>query len=283
MRLLVTGGAGRLGYIVSRMLMEKGFTISVFDLPQVNWSHVDNLESVEKIKGDITDPQSVEKSCENIDAVVHLAALLPPRSEKALALTMKVNVTGTENILNSVNSEVPILLASSISTYGVTALNQPPIREGSPQKAHNNYSKSKIEAESKVTEVSNPSSILRIAPISVADLVELPDVIPYRADQRVEFVLVEDVAVAIVNSLETCEGKEVYNIAGGQSWQMKGDEYIKRFYDALGVEVDPVFSEEYMAVDWYDTKKSKHLGYQRTSFNRLEKKLEALGEEMGLR
>jgi UDP-glucose 4-epimerase len=282
-RLLVTGGAGRLGYIVSRMLMEKGFKISVFDLPQVNWSHVDTLESVEKIKGDITDPQSVEKSCENIDAVVHLAALLPPISEKDLALTMKVNVTGTENILNSVNSKVPILLASSISTYGVTALDPPPIREGSPQKAHNNYSKSKIEAESKITEASNPSSILRIAPISVADLVELPDVIPYRADQRVEFVLVEDAAVAIVNSLETCEGKEVYNIAGGQSWQMKGDEYIKRFYDALGVDVDPVFSEEYTAVDWYDTEKSKHLGYQRTSFNRLEKKLEALSEEMGLR
>ena len=283
MRVLVTGGAGRLGFIVSKMLMEKGFKVSVFDLSQVQWSHVDRLESVEKIKGDITEPQSVEKSCDNIDAVVHLAALLPPRSEKDLALTMKVNVTGIENILNSVNSEVPIVLASSISTYGITALDPPPINEGSPQKAHNNYSKSKIEAEKKVIGSDNPSSILRIAPISVADLVELPDVIPYRADQRVEFVLVEDAAVAIVNSLETCEGKEIYNIAGGQSWQMTGEEYINRFYGSLGVEVDPVFSEEYTAVDWYDTKNGKHLGYQRTSFNRLEKKLEALGEEMGLR
>jgi nucleoside-diphosphate-sugar epimerase len=269
--------------MVSKMLDEKGYRVRVFDLPQVSWSHIDDIGGLEKFKGDITDPRSVLKSCENIDTVVHLAALLPPRSEGNLELTMKVNVTGTENILKSINSDAAIVLASSISTYGITAQDQPPIKESAPQRAHNNYSKSKIEAETKVKETENPSSILRVAPISVVDLVELPDVIPYRADQRVEFILVEDAAVAIVNGLEACDGKEEYNIAGGQSWQMKGDEYIKRFYDALGVDVEPVFSEEYTAVDWYDTEKGKHLGYQRTSFNKLEKKLEALGEELGLR
>lgn len=282
MRVLVTGGAGRLGFIVSSMLVEKGFDVSVFDLPQIQWSHVDAIKAI-KVTGDITDPQSVQRACVNIDAVVHLAALLPPRSENDLALTMKVNVNGTENILNCIASEVPVVLASSISTYGITAYDRHPIKESTTQRAHNNYSKTKIEAEKMVKETSNPSCILRIAPISVADLVELPDVIPYRADQRVEFVLVEDAAVAIVNSLESCEGKEVYNIAGGQSWQMTGHEYIDRFYEALGVEVEPIFSEEYTAIDWYDTGKGKYLGYQKTSFNKLEKKLEALGEEMGLR
>lgn len=283
MRILVTGGAGRLGYIVTKLFLEKGYKVRAFDLPQVNWSHVESLESIETFKGDITDPKSVEKSCENIDAVVHLAALLPPRSEVNHDLTIKVNVTGTENILKGTNSEVSIVLASTISTYGITAHVQPPVKESSTQKAHNNYSESKIAAEKLVKETDNPSRILRIAPISVSDLVELPDVIPYRADQRVEFVFVEDAAIAIVSSLEACNDKEVYNIAGGQSWQMTGEEYINRFYSALGVEVEPNFSQEYTAVDWYDTERSKKLGYQRTSFNKLEKKLEALSQELGLR
>ena len=75
----------------------------------------------------------------------------------------------------------------------------------------------------------------------------------------------------------------VYNIAGGSSWQMTGEEYLTRFYGALGVEVEPNYPEEYTDVDWYDTSKGQHLGYQRTSFNKFEERLIAIGEELGLR
>ena len=43
MKVLVTGGAGRLGYCVSKQLVEKGHSVRVFDLPQVEWSHVEAL------------------------------------------------------------------------------------------------------------------------------------------------------------------------------------------------------------------------------------------------
>jgi nucleoside-diphosphate-sugar epimerase len=282
MRILVTGGAGRLGHDVSRQLVESGYKVRVFDLPHVDWGHVERI-GAEAFRGDITDEVSVVAACEDVDAVVHLAALLPPRSESSHELTMKVNVQGTENILNGIKRETPIILTSSISTYGITADARPPIKETYCQSTHNSYSESKIRAEKLVLDTGNPTSILRIAPISVADLVELPDIIPYRGDQRVEFIFVDDAAVAIVSGLDSCDDREVYNIAGGKSWQMTGTEYIDRFYAALGVEVEPVFSEEYTAVDWYDTEKGEKLDYQGTSFNQLEKKLEVLGEEMGLR
>ena len=282
MRILVTGGAGRLGYSVSKQLVENGYTVRVFDLPHVDWIHVEQL-GVEVFRGDIMDQGNVLGACENVEAVVHLAALLPPRSESSHELTMKVNVNGTENILNSITGDTPIILTSSISTYGITVEAQSPIKETAPQKAHNSYSDSKINAEKIVVDAGNPTSILRIAPISVADLVELPDIIPYRGDQRVEFVFVDDAACAIVNSLGACDDREVYNIAGGKSWQLTGREYIDRFYAALGVEVEPEFSEEYTAVDWYNTDKSAPLGYQRTSFNQLERNLEVIGKELGLR
>jgi UDP-glucose 4-epimerase len=283
MTILVTGGAGRLGYWTASKLTEAGHRVKVFDLPNVNWSHVESLPDTTTHMGDITDPESVEEACRNAEAVVHLAAVLPPLSEANRELTQRVNVQGTLNILEASPPETPIVFASSISTYGVTHNETPPIRETHPQIPHNNYSESKIMGEKAVIESGHPYTVLRLAPISVVDLLELPDEVAYRADQRVEFIVVEDAAQAIVKSLDERPEDAVYNVAGGPSWQMKGEEYLTRFYEALGVEVEPNYPPSYTAVDWYDTSRSRHLGYQRTSFNMLEERLMALGEEMGLR
>jgi nucleoside-diphosphate-sugar epimerase len=286
MRLLVTGGAGRLGSEVTKLAASRGHSVVAFDLPQVYWGSVDGIEGIEKLPGDITDAGVVGEAVESVDGVVHLAGLLPPRSEADRGLTMRVNVDGTRNIVEGLKDRpgIQLVFASTISTYGITADEEPPIREDHAQRAHNNYSESKMEAERIIKDSGVLHTILRIAPISVADLVELPDVIPYRADQRVEFVYVEDAARAILSSLEDPAARgEVLNIAGGRSWQMTGREYVEGFYSALGVEVEPVFSEDYTAVDWYDTSRSLFLGYQRLSFNGLQERLRVLGEQLGLR
>jgi len=283
MTTLLTGGAGRLGYWTAHQLTKTGRRVKVYDLPDVNWSHIESLPGTSIYKGDITDPESVEKACRGIEAVVHLAAVLPPVSEASRELTQRVNVQGTLNILEASHPDVPIVFASSISTYGVTHQETPPIKETHPQKAHNNYSESKIMAEEAVLASGRPYTILRLAPISVADVLELPDEIAYRADQRVEFILVENAAQAIVGCLDEWPVEAVYNVAGGPSWQMRGEDYLTRFYGALGVEVEPVYPKSYTAVDWYDTSRSRHLSYQRTSFNMFEDRLVALGEELGLR
>lgn len=283
MTILVTGGAGRLGYWAATQLTETGYNVRAFDLPTVNWSHIEPLLHTTIHKGDITDSESVEKACRGAETVIHLAAMLPPTSEASRDLTQKVNVQGTLNVLEASPPETPIVFASSISTYGVTHHETPPIKETHPQKPHNNYAESKIMAESAVKKSDHPYTILRLAPISVADVLELPDEVAYRAEQRVEFILVEDAARAIAGCLDEGPVDRVYNIAGGPTWQMRGEEYLTRFYGALGVEVEPVYPTRYTAVDWYDTSRSRHLGYQRISFNMFEEKLKALGEELGLR
>jgi UDP-glucose 4-epimerase len=283
MTIILTGGAGRLGFLTAKQLTERGHRVKAFDLPHVNWSHLEALPGTTIYRGDITDPESVEKACRGAEAVVHLAAVLPPVSEASRELTQRVNVQGTLNILEASPPGAPIVFASSISTYGVTHQETPPIKETHPQKSHNNYSESKIMAEEAILASGRPYTILRLAPISVADVLELPDEIAYRADQRVEFILVEDAAQAIVGCLEEGPVEAVYNVAGGPSWQMRGEEYLTRFYGALGVDVEPFYPESYTAVDWYETSRSRHLGYQRTSFNMFEDRLVALGEELGLR
>ena len=285
-KLLVTGGAGRLGSEVVKLAAEKGHAVVAFDLPKARWKAVSGVSGVEIFKGDITNAESVEEACRGVDSVIHLAAILPPVSERDRALTMRVNVGGTCNLVEALDEGpgVPMVFASSVSTYGITAGEEPPIREDHPQRAHNAYSESKIDAERLIRGSGIPHVILRIAPIAVADIVELPDVIPYRGDQRVEFVYVEDAAHALLSSLEIPEARgQTLNVAGGASWQMTGAEYIERFYGALGVGVEPNFSEEYTGADWYDTGLGRFLGYQRLNFNGLLERLRALGEGLGLR
>jgi len=281
--ILVTGGAGRLGYEVTKLLIEEGEKVRVFDLQTVNWAPLEALNGVDLFKGDVTDLEQVSCACEGVDAVIHLAAILPPKSEEEENLTLRVNVEGTRNLLKTSKRGIPMVFASSISVYGVTASEKQLIDEQHLLAAHDNYSRSKILGETAVAESGTPYTILRIAPITIADLVELPSTIPYHGEQRVEFIFVEDATHAIVAALNVVEEKETFNIAGGESWRMLGREYIDRFYAALGAEVDPKFSDVYTAVDWYDTRKSKRLGYQRTTFEQLVERLKELGKEYGLR
>lgn len=257
-----------------------------FDLPNAPWGTIESNDGIEIIQGDVTEPKTVREACQGADVIIHLAALLPPRSEADKALTMRVNVEGTHNLIIVLKnrSVAPLIFTSSVSTYGITAMEDPPVDERHIQQKHNHYSESKIEAERLIRSSGIPYVIFRIAPISVADLVELPEIIPYRRDQRVEFVYVVDAAQAIFEATRnpSALGK-IFNIAGGPSWQMTGDEYIREFYDALGVNVSPVFSEEYTALDWYDTSRSRFLGYQRITFNGFLERLRVLGVQLGLR
>ena len=273
MKYLVTGGAGRLGSRLVQELSHRGLIVKAFDLPNANWDSIKNLYNVELIKGNLLDLESLSRCSDDVDVIFHLAAFLPPNSEVNKDLTFKVNVDGTRNIVNIANANALVVFASSISIYGITANDSPPIDETRPQQSHNCYSASKILAEQVVRTSGKSHVILRIAPIAVADLLELPDVIPYRADQRVELIYVDDVAHALFkSSLSPKAINKSLNVAGGSSWQMTGIEYIKEFYKAIGMEVEPVFSEEYTAVDWYDTSQSEFFGYQRTSFNNFSHK-----------
>lgn len=282
MKYLVTGGAGRLGTAISKLLITAGEEVRAFDLPGVSWDANSLINGVDIYKGDVTDAEVILDAVQGVDVIIHLAALLPPNSEANKEWTFNVNVDGTKNLVKASKTQL-IIFASSISTYGITHSEQPPLKEGYPQQGHNNYSESKIEAERLIMASGVPYIILRVAPIAVADLLELPDVVPYRADQRVEFIDYEDAALSFYQASLRSEAKmKTMNVAGGISWQMTGSEFIDGFYGALGLEVEPTYSEEYTAVDWYDTSRSLFLGYQRTSFNEFQRKLGSVAEELGL-
>ena len=99
---LITGGAGSVGRQLAAMLLADGIPVRIFDLPFMDFNGLEGEKNVEIVKGDITDSAAVTKAVDGVKGVLHLAAILPPNSEKDRDFTFKVNVEGTNNILKSV-------------------------------------------------------------------------------------------------------------------------------------------------------------------------------------
>ena len=92
---LITGGAGSVGRILAARLRQEGRPVRVFDLPMMNYAGLEGVDGIEVIKGDITDADTVRHAVDGVAAVIHLAAILPPASERDRAKTFAANVDGT--------------------------------------------------------------------------------------------------------------------------------------------------------------------------------------------
>ena len=269
---LVTGGVGSLGRCVAQRLCKEGYTVRVFDLPQMDFTGLEEDSGFEILRGDITQSAAVQQAVEGVSAVIHLAALLPPASERRHELTFAVNVEGTLRMakaLKKANPDAPLVFSSSVSTYGDTTGGKLPITVDHSQQALDIYAESKIAAERSLRESCPNAVILRISGISVPSVQSPPEVWPFMADQRIEFVHRDDVVTALCNAAMMREAKgSVFNIAGGATWRTRGKNYVKDYYDLLGVPIEEArFQERPGWCDWYDTKESQRiLRYQSTSY-----------------
>ena len=283
---LITGGAGSVGRQLAGMFLAEGRPVRIFDLPFMDFSGLEDEPNVEIVKGDITDKESVYEALRNVGGILHLAALLPPASERDRDKTFAVNVEGTRNIveaLKSHGSKSTLVFTSSISTYGDTSKESDPIKITQPQNAIDIYAESKIAGEKVLIGSGVNFVILRIASIAVPAFLEPPEPWPFTSDQRVEMVHRDDVADAIKSSVGTAEAVgNVFNIAGGSTWRLAGKDYVEDFFDFMGAPVEmAVYREEPGWNDWYDTVESqKILNYQNRSYDFYSGEMKASVEEM---
>ena len=222
-RVLITGGAGSIGGDLSRRLSEAGFKVRILDLPIANFDSLEGISGLEIATGDITKEDDLKKALAGVDTVVHLAAVLPPESEVDQEKTFVVNIDATKKIVEILKpgASARIVFASSVTTYGDTSGENPPITTSHPQKPVSIYARSKIEAEKIICSSGCPYTILRISGISIPAFLEPPEVWPFTPSQRMEFINRMDVVNALFQSIIRNEAKEtVLNIAGGNSWQM---------------------------------------------------------------
>ena len=119
---LVTGGSGFIGSALVRKILDEGHSVRVFDnnsrgnLRRLN----DILDKIEFIEGDIRDLDQVNKACNGIDSVCHLAFVNGTRFFYELPeLVLEVGVKGMINILDACisNNISDLILASSSEVY----------------------------------------------------------------------------------------------------------------------------------------------------------------------
>ena len=283
---LVTGGAGSVGRQLIDRLRGDGRSVRVFDLPVMDFSGLEDDPGIEIVKGDITSPDDVASAAVGVSAVAHLAALLPPNSERDRGVTFAVNVDGTRNLIEALQVHSPgatLVFTSSISTYGDTSAEEPPVTVEHSQRAIDLYAESKIAGEKLVAESALSAVSLRIAPIAVPAFLEPPQVWPFMPEQRVEMVHRDDVVDALFAAVTLPEGAQgVLNVAGGASWQLTGRDYVNDFYDFVGAPADDaVYRDSPGWVDWYDTEESQRiLGYQNRPYEHYAQQMRDIVQAM---
>lgn len=148
MKILITGGSGALGQVITRDLLEAGHELTDYSLaPPV-------LPSMRSITGDITDMDGVRAACRGQDAVIHLAGI-PGPGRAAPERIAQVNVVGTVNLLEAaVQAGIPkLIFASSMTAFGFGFSRYPfpprylPIDENHPAAPQDEYGISKLAAE----------------------------------------------------------------------------------------------------------------------------------------
>jgi dTDP-L-rhamnose 4-epimerase len=131
-RILITGGAGFIGSRLARTLIEDdpNRRVLVFDNlhPQVHGDHPapqDWGRQVQFVHADVRDRNRLSQAVSDIepDTAFHLAAETgTAQSKECMSRYCDVNVTGTANLLESLQSHAPMLqrvvLASSRAVYG---------------------------------------------------------------------------------------------------------------------------------------------------------------------
>jgi len=152
-KVLVTGGAGYIGSVLVRLLLNRGYKVRVLDRLMFGGDSIVELlnnENFEFIKGDIRDKKDVQKAMENIDYITHLAAIVgDPACAREPELAYDVNVNGSKLLYEMANKNnvKKFIFASTCSNYGKMKDSNAYVDETSELRPVSLYAKTKVEVE----------------------------------------------------------------------------------------------------------------------------------------
>jgi UDP-glucose 4-epimerase len=276
MKVLVTGAFGNVGTYAVQELLDRKAVVRCLDVPSpLSKKKARAYKGKAEIMwGDIRNPEVVARAVEGMDAIVHLAFIIPPKSEHDPGWSETINVGGTWNILQAAltSPQKPrIVFSSSIALYGRTQHLAPPRRADEELHPYQTYAFHKLTCEQMLHASGLPWVILRFGAVPPIEFGELdPLMFEVRMDDRMEYLAPMDAgaAVAAAALLPGIEGRTLM-VAGGPSCQVTGRQFMTRSFNALGIGMLPesAFSEVPFHCDFMDTEESEHLlHYQHHSF-----------------
>jgi nucleoside-diphosphate-sugar epimerase len=144
---LVSGGGGFVGTVLTDRLLNLGYPVKVLD---TFWfgDFLGEHPRLTKIRGDLRDPRAVDTALEGVDTVIQLACLSnDPSSDLDADLTRAINLVGCRDIIHAARRKgiTRFIYASSASVYGVR--DEPDIVEDMRLEPITLYSRYKAEIE----------------------------------------------------------------------------------------------------------------------------------------
>ncbi len=243
-KLVVTGGAGFLGYHICNRLKDKYDEFLVIDIDKFNSEEYPG--HTKYLKLDIRDFGSLKSAIKGYDQVVHAAAALPLWNPKDI---YTVNVDGTRNVLEAAieNNIKRVVFISSTAVYGVPKKH--PIYENDPLIGVGPYGETKIKAEKICEEyrekglivpIIRPKTFIGTGRLGVFqilfDWVESNKKIPVigNGENRYQLLEVQDLVDAIYLALTQAEEKanDTFNVGAKNTKPIK--EYLQEFFDKVG-------------------------------------------------
>ena len=118
MKVLVTGGTGQIGSEVARQLVARGDDVRCLVRDPARARLLDGVD-VERVRGDVTAPETLGPAVAGCEAVVHLAGMISYLKERR-AQQDAVNIGGTQNILDAAAAAGVrrVVFTSSMATLG---------------------------------------------------------------------------------------------------------------------------------------------------------------------
>ncbi|MDB9311688.1 NAD(P)-dependent oxidoreductase [Spirulina sp. CS-785/01] len=121
-KILITGGLGYVGGRLAAYLRQFPHYKLRLLVRRIPTELQDWVEGLEIWQGDLTQPETLQGVGDNIDGVVHLAALDAPTCTTHPTEALRVNVEGTLNLLEALQGEIEhFLYYSTFHVYGRNA------------------------------------------------------------------------------------------------------------------------------------------------------------------
>jgi nucleoside-diphosphate-sugar epimerase len=164
-KVLITGGAGYLGSVLTEVLLEKGYQVTVLDnliYKQTSVAPFSFNKNFKFILGDVTNNSILRPLVEAHDVIIPLAAIVGmPACKAQPELTVKINFEQVNNITKWVTKNQMVLIPNTNSQYGSST---EIITEDSPFKPLSLYAETKCNAEKAILDSGN-GIVLRLATV----------------------------------------------------------------------------------------------------------------------
>ncbi len=160
-KILITGGAGYIGSVLTPLLLSEGYSVTVID--KLSYERNSLLacckyDEFKFVEGDINNINTIENIINNYDIVIPLAAIVgAPASEKNTSLSRKTNLDSIKDLIKLMSPLQRMIYPTTNSGYGIGKQDQY-CTEETPLNPISEYGRNKVEAEKIILDRKNSIS-----------------------------------------------------------------------------------------------------------------------------